>query len=269
MRLDKDLMIRTINFLGLPLITDEVEKISDWLVSSIHLNGQSPVIISHVNANNYYHICQDTTLCRRLKNNAHLLFDGIAMKLVANWLGLGWLPDLNGTDLFPLVMTKLVKENTSIYLLGGNEFVVASAVQRIRSRWPKVKIAGYRCGYFEESQENKIVETINASGAKVLLIGRGFVLQEEFALRQKSHLNVSLIWNVGGLFDFISGNKPRAPLWMRQIGLEWLFRLLREPRRLWIRTFIVGPWLASHILSHTLRNLSPFKSKGQMQQKEV
>lgn len=253
-------MIRTVDFLGLSLITDDVSKIADWLVSLLD-DAQPPVIISHVNANNYYHLRKDSKLCRRLKKNAYLLFDGIGMKLAASWLGLGWLPDLNGTDLFPLVMTKLVNENVSLYFLGANEFVVASAIQRLRNRWPAIQIAGYRSGYFQETDEEKIVEAINASGAKLLLVGRGFILQEAFSLRQRTRLNVSLIWNVGGLFDFISGNKPRAPFWMRQIGLEWLFRLIREPKRLWFRTFVVGPWLASHILVKSVKSAKPMRPK--------
>ena len=246
-------MIRTVDFLGLPLITGDAHQVADWLVSLIDCT-QPPVIISHVNANNYYHLCKDSTFCRYLTNNAYLLFDGIGMKLAASWLGLGWLTDLNGTDLFPLVMTKLVNKNVPLYFLGANELVVISTIQRIHRLWPTAQIAGYSFGYFKETDEDKIVEAVNASGAKLLLVGRGFILQEEFSLRQNKQLKASLIWNVGGLFDFISGNKPRAPFWLRQMGLEWLFRLVREPRRLWFRTFIVGPWLASHILVNSIQS---------------
>lgn len=248
-------MARTINFLGLPLITDELPQMAEWLVSLTE--AKSPVIVSHINANNYYHLCTHSSLCGRLENNAYLLFDGIGLKMAASWLGLGWVPDVNGTDLFPLVMKTLVKKNIPLYFLGSNEFVIESVVQSLRRRWPEIKIVGSSCGYFQESNEDQIVETINASGAEVLLIGRGFPLQEEFSLRNKTRLNVSLIWNVGGLFDFISNHKPRAPLWMRQMRLEWLFRLVREPRRLWFRTFVVGPWLASHILSQALKLTKP------------
>lgn len=253
-------MIRTVDFLGLPLITDDIHKIADWLVSLLD-DIQPPVIISHVNANNYYHLYKNLTFCSRLKNNAHLLFEGIGMKLAASWLGLGWLPDINGTDLFPLVMTKLVNAKVPLYFLGADEFVVASAVQSLRSRWPEIQIAGYSSGYFNVTDEDKIVEAINASGAKLLLVGRGFILQETFSLRQRTRLSVSLIWNVGGLFDFISSNKPRAPLWIRRMRLEWLFRLGREPRRLWFRTFVVGPWLASHVLTELVKSHKPMRQK--------
>jgi N-acetylglucosaminyldiphosphoundecaprenol N-acetyl-beta-D-mannosaminyltransferase len=243
--------MQTINFLDLPLITGNINEVASWLTSTVHFYSkkQAPVVVTHVNANNYYLLCKDRTLSSLLKDNAQILFDGIGMKLAAHFLGFGWLPDLNGTDLFPLVMEQFVNDAIPLYLLGANEFVVARTVKKIRSRWPKVNIVGHSSGFFTETDEDKIVCAINASGAKVLLLGRGFPLQEAFSLRQRTRLNVSLIWNVGGLFDFISEHKPRAPLWMRQTRLEWLFRLVLEPRRLWHRTFVVGPWLASYILT--------------------
>jgi len=258
-----NLVMGTIDFIGLSLIEAETNEIADWLTSAIQLDAQPPLLVTHVNANNYYILCNNLRLCRHLKDNAHLLFDGIAMKLAGRLLGKGWLHDLNGTDLFPLVMKHLVNDAVPLYFLGADEFIVARAVQRTRSLWPGVRIVGYSSGYFTEVDEDRIVQSVNNSGAKVLLVARGFPLQEEFSIRQRTRLKVSLIWNVGGLFDFISGHKPRAPLWMRQTGLEWLFRLAREPRRLWHRTFVVGPWFASHIIAEH------FKLTQKMLKKEV
>jgi N-acetylglucosaminyldiphosphoundecaprenol N-acetyl-beta-D-mannosaminyltransferase len=243
--------MQTIDFLDLPLIAGNVEDIANWITLSAYADSkqQTPVLVTHVNANNYYLLCQNPSLYEHLKSEAHILFDGIGMKIAASLLGLGWLPDLNGTDLFPLVIDKLANNSVPLYFLGANELVVKKAVQRIR-RWnSKICIVGHSNGYFRETDEDEIVNKINASGAQVLVVGRGFPLQEAFSLRQRSRLKVALIWNVGGLFDFMSGYKRRAPLWMRQLRLEWLFRLTLEPQRLWRRTFIVAPWLAKHIFA--------------------
>lgn len=245
--------MRTINFLDLSLITGDINEVADWLTSPTNLDANPPVVISHVNANNYYILYNNPTLYCHLKENAHLLFEGIGMKLAAYLLGKGWLHDLNGTDLFPIVITHLVNKAIPIYFLGADESVVARAVERTFSLWPRALIVGYSSGFFTKADEHRIVQKVNASGAKVLLVGRGFPLQEEFSLCQRNRLKVSLIWNVGGLFDFLSGDQPRAPFWMRKIGLEWLFRLTREPFRLWHRTFGVGPWFASHILAQQYR----------------
>jgi exopolysaccharide biosynthesis WecB/TagA/CpsF family protein len=243
--------MQIIDFLNLPLIVGEVEEIANWITLSAYNCSkiQTPVLVTHVNANNYYLLCKNPTLCKRLTSEASILFDGIGMKIAARLLGLGWLPDLNGTDLFPLVIEKFANNCVPLYFLGANEFIVKKAVQHIRCRSSKICIVGHSSGYFTETDEDEIVCKINASGAKVLVVGRGFPLQEAFSLRQRSRLKVALIWNVGGLFDFISGSKPRAPLWIRRLRLEWLFRLALEPQRLWRRTFIVAPWLATHILT--------------------
>jgi len=254
----------TIDFLGLPLITGTVNEIVGWLIAQINCSHQSPIIVTHINANNYYILSNNPRLCRNLERNGYLLFDGIAMKLAATGLGLGWIPDLNGTDLFPLVMTKLVEQKVPLYLVGGSELVIEKTVQQLRSFWTEINIVGYTPGYFNETEEDQVVQSINASGAKVLLVGRGFPIQEEFSLRQRTKLKVSLIWNVGGLFDFLSGNKPRAPLWLRRMRLEWLFRLALEPHRLWARTFIVGPWLLSHIFVQQQNSLIGVSKKKEV-----
>jgi exopolysaccharide biosynthesis WecB/TagA/CpsF family protein len=255
--------MQTIDFLDLPLIAGNIEEIANWITSNAYnySKTQMPVVVTHVNANNYYLLCQNPKFCDRLKNEAYILFDGIGMKIAAHLLGLGWLPDLNGTDLFPIVIEKFANNSVPLYFLGANEFIVKIAVQRIRRWSSKIRIVGHSSGYFTETDEDEIVRKINASGAKVLVVGRGFPLQEAFSLRQRNRLKVALIWNVGGLFDFISGYKPRAPLWIRQLRLEWLFRLTLEPQRLWRRTFIVAPWLATHIFAQRYNQTKQIRSK--------
>lgn len=240
-------MFGKIDFLGLSLKTGNLDELADWLISIVRLDSHPSVIVNHINANNYYLLSQRPELYQKLKNNSYLLLDGIAMKLAVYWLFHRWIPDLNGTDIFPLFMKHLSEEAIPVYFLGSDKLTIEKAVKRIQNQWHKVNIVGYHSGYFTAADETKIVRAINNSQAKVLLVGRGFPLQEEFTLRVRNRLKVALIWNVGGLFDFISENKQRAPLWMRRWRLEWLFRLALEPKRLWSRTFVVGPWLAGRI----------------------
>ncbi|MDJ0719292.1 MAG: WecB/TagA/CpsF family glycosyltransferase [Prochloraceae cyanobacterium] len=240
--------MQTVNFLGRPLLTGNLEEIANWLISLVQEDSQPPQIVSHVNANNYYHLSKNPIIYDALVSSSYLLFDGIGMKLSACLLNQGWLPDLNGTDLFPLVMARLERAAIPVYFLGADECSISNAVKRTCIQWPRVRVVGFSSGYFSADHEDKIVRAVNASGAKLLLVGRGFPRQELFSLRNRHQFEVSLIWNVGGLFDFVSGAKPRAPVWLRQQHLEWLFRLTLEPRRLWHRTFVVGPWLLNHIL---------------------
>ncbi len=241
--------MQTVNFLGLPLLTGNLEEIANWLILLAQEDVQPPSIVSHVNANNYYHFCWEPMLYEALVGSSHLLFDGIGMKLSAWLLNHGWLSELNGTDLFPLVMARLERAAIPVYFLGADECAISRAVKRICIQWPRARVVGFSSGYFSSADhEDRIVRAVKTSGAKLLLVGRGFPRQELFSLRHRHRFGVSLIWNVGGLFDFVSGVKPRAPVLLRQQHLEWLFRLTLEPQRLWRRTFVVGPWLVSHIL---------------------
>src|SRR6185503_18447536 len=106
-----------------------------------------------------------------------------------------------------------------------------------------LRIAGAHHGFLARGEEAAVAREIRASGAALLVQGRGCPLQEEFALRWATELGVAVAWSVGGLFDFIAGVRPRAPGWVRRARLEWLFRLVLEPRRLAPRTFVSFPRL--------------------------
>ncbi|MGB2870098.1 MAG: WecB/TagA/CpsF family glycosyltransferase, partial [Bacteroidota bacterium] len=101
--------------------------------------------------------------------------------------------------------------------------------------YPHVKIAGYRNGYFSKSEEEGIVQTIAESGANILFIGFGSPKKEYFVEEWKERFRVHVVHGVGGSFDVYAGKTKRAPFWMQNAGLEWLFRLLQEPRRMFWR----------------------------------
>ena len=171
-------------------------------------------------------------------------------------LGRGWLPDVNGTDLFPRVMSRLEHSRARVFCLGAREEVINSAAQHISQRWPGLGV-GWRNGYFGHEQAAQVVEEINHFRPRVLLVGRGFGPQEHFSLAHAHRLEVPLIWNVGGLFDFVSGRTPRAPALLRDLRLEWLFRLVQEPRRMWRRNLVAAPWFLWHLLRRGGRALPP------------
>ena len=104
-----------------------------------------------------------------------------------------------------------------------------------------MKIAGFHDGYFTEQQESSIIEMINHSGAAILLVGFGVPKQELWLALNREQLNPSVCMGIGGLFDYYSGRIPRAPVWMREIGLEWSWRLMQEPSRMWKRYIIGNP----------------------------
>ena len=135
------------------------------------------------------------------------------------------------------------KKNLSIYLLGSTEEVLSKAGARLKERFPNLKLLGSHHGYFEKhgGESDSVVEMINALSPNVLLIGFGMPAQEDWIRANKDRLRVNAILTGGACFDFVAGTKPASPVWMQRVGLEWLSRLFREPRRLFVRYVFGNP----------------------------
>jgi N-acetylglucosaminyldiphosphoundecaprenol N-acetyl-beta-D-mannosaminyltransferase len=139
---------------------------------------------------------------------------------------------MHGVDFTWAMLTALAEEGRSVYLLGGTWEESTGAEQAVRKRLPALTIAGARDGYFRREETESVVEAINAARPDVLLVAMGFPRQERWIAENLSRLDVRVAVAEGGSFSFISGATRRAPRWMRRAGLEWLFRLLRQPSRL-------------------------------------
>lgn len=139
----------------------------------------------------------------------------------------------------------------SFFLFGATEEVNAGAAAMLAERYPDLRIAGRRHGYFSLDEEEEICEEINRSGANVVWTGLGVPLEYEFAARNKHRLNAGWIVTCGGCFNFLSGDYVRAPHWMQSLGFEWLHRLVREPRRLFWRYVVTNPIAAVMLLART------------------
>ena len=137
------------------------------------------------------------------------------------------------------------------YLLGASEAINARCAENLRKAYPGVEIAGRRNGYFSPDEEARICDEINRSGADIEWVGLGVPLEYEFCLRNKDRLKVGWIVTCGGCFNFAAGDYVRAPHWMQKTGLEWLHRLLREPKRLFWRYLITNPIAMAMLLLNT------------------
>jgi N-acetylglucosaminyldiphosphoundecaprenol N-acetyl-beta-D-mannosaminyltransferase len=155
---------------------------------------------------------------------------------------------------------KFIKSNDyafRFFFLGSKEGVAERAAQSLLLRSPHFKVSGCQHGYFNMNRgsiENEsVISKINASGADVLLVGFGMPLQEKWILDNHDRLSTKLILPVGALFDFLAGEIQRPPKWMTEHGLEWLGRLIIEPRRLWRRYLIGNPLFIWHVLLERLK----------------
>ena len=142
--------------------------------------------------------------------------------------------NMAGVDLTWELLTQLDAIGASVYLLGGTEAEVRGARGRIEARLSRLRIVGARRGYFDVggAENEAVVAEINAASPQALLVAMGFPLQERWIAANLSHLNVNVAIAEGGSLSFISRVTRRAPAWMRRAGLEWLFRLMRQPWRL-------------------------------------
>lgn len=193
--------------------------------------------VAFVNADCVNIAARDETYARDIKGMDLLLPDGSGLALAAKMLGKRFTENLNGTDLFPVLCAEANRQGKSIYFLGGTPGVAERAAEAAILANPGLRIAGTAHGYVDD--EAAVVARINKAGADILLVAMGAPKQEAFIARHSRALQADLCMGVGGLFDFIAGDKPRAPTPIRRIGMEWAWRLMIEPKRL-ARRYLVG-----------------------------
>jgi len=144
-----------------------------------------------------------------------------------------------GIDLVAAVFEQIKNSEHSVFFLGAAPGVAQAAADAAQTRFPGLRIAGTHHGFFTDADDDEIINKINATRADILLVGLGFPRQEKWIARHKCRLNCKILMGVGGSFDVLSGKVPRAPKLFQKLGLEWLFRLLRQPKRIWRQRVLV------------------------------
>lgn len=162
--------------------------------------------------------------------------DGIGVIFLAKKLGYKNLKKLSGIDAMKYILSLAVRENISVYFLGAKEEVLKDMIKKIKEKYKGISIAGYHHGYFLKDYEEKIIDDINMSSAKILFVALGAPKQEHWIDKNKDKLKVRIAMGVGGSFDVLSDRKKRAPEIFITLGLEWLYRIFQDPTRLIKRT---------------------------------
>lgn len=213
-----------------------VLKIVDWSATD---NYPSMKIVSFVNPDCLNKAIENREYHYLLGRSDLVLPDGSGLRIAANLLGLPMHDNVNGTDLFPLLCEEAARKGQSLFLFGGLPGIAERAASAMQDRFPKLQIAGCLDGFTCNDDNEAIVNAINDSGADIVLVGLGAPLQEKWLHQHRGRLNAAVALGVGGLFDYYSGHISRAPLWLRQAGLEWVWRILQEPGAKW-RRYIFG-----------------------------
>ena len=213
------------------------------------INQKQERIFIHLNLYNYYILNKKILLKDSIREKCIFFFEGIGMKAAILMRGGGWSSDINGTDLSVEVIDEIILNSKSVYFLGGENNILNSAIERLKINKKELQINGFHHGYFSLLEEEKIVKDINLSGVDLLVIGMGMQKEAEFLNRNASDIKIGTIWLVGGLFDILSGKKSRAPLVIRTLRLEWLFRFFQQPIEKFKRNFVVPFWFFPHIIN--------------------
>ncbi len=198
-------------------------------------------VIGYVNANTLNLSDSDGNLLTALNSQTITYAEGVGIHLAAKYLRYktdGLSQNYNATDFNHSLLAHADKNKWKLFFVGSHRKSLDQLVSVVRQQYPGIVISG-TCDGYEELHDGSILERINNSGADILLVGMGNPKQELWVYEKRPMLKVPVCVMVGAYFDFVSGEMRRAPLVFRTFRLEWFFRLIQEPRRLWKR-YIVG-----------------------------
>jgi len=228
-----------------------VEKIMSKLSDRSTHNGKQklqPATFAFVNAdcaNQYY----KNDVYRNTLNRFSAVFaDGIGVKIAARLSGLALRENVNGTDMFPLLCEQLDKSKKRVFLLGAKKAVIEKVAKKLKDEYPNIVIADYVDGYSYKDEQLALRQRINSANADILFIAMGAPRQELWMAANESCLNVSAMVGVGGLFDFYSETVSRAPEWLRELSMEWVWRLAVQPFDKGKRYLIGNPLFLARVM---------------------
>jgi N-acetylglucosaminyldiphosphoundecaprenol N-acetyl-beta-D-mannosaminyltransferase len=227
----------TAEVLGIPLAVSDYEHVLDWMDATIAARARAYLTAAAVNL---VMSAQEDAEARAAVLGATLAVpDGQPLVWALHALGHAAATRVYGPDLMALACARAARAGTRTFLYGGRTPDALEQLQaRLRARYPGLRIAG---GYSppwpapSAAEERAVIDEINSSGAEIVWVGTGQPKQEKWMMHMRPHLSAPLLVGVGAAFDFHAGLVPQAPRWMQRSGLEWSYRLAREPRRLWPR----------------------------------
>jgi N-acetylglucosaminyldiphosphoundecaprenol N-acetyl-beta-D-mannosaminyltransferase len=231
----------------------------DEAVSKIDalVDARKPVYVVTPNVDHVVKLQRDAEFRRIYAGAAVVLADGMPLLWAGRFLGTPLKEKISGSDLFPKLCARAAEKGRSIFLLGGRPGAADTAAQVLAVRHPGLKIAGTYCppmGFEKDPAESaKIVRRLKESRADLLFVGLGAPKQERWMATFKDDHGIPVSVGVGVTFEFTAGMVKRAPAWMQRAGLEWLWRLLMEPGRLWKRYLIDDMPFFWMMLRHKLK----------------
>jgi N-acetylglucosaminyldiphosphoundecaprenol N-acetyl-beta-D-mannosaminyltransferase len=192
-----------------------------------------------VNVDKLVKASRDPQLRQIINDCALINADGMPVVWASRLLGKPLKERVAGVDLFEALMRRAGEKGWRVFLLGAREEVVGKVAETYQRKYPKLVLAGYRNGYWKgEAEELDVVRQVRDSRADLLFVAISSPKKEQFLGRYQAEMKIPFAMGVGGTFDVAIGRVKRAPVWMQKSGLEWFYRFLQEPRRMFRRYFI-------------------------------
>lgn len=239
--------------LGRP--ADMLRRITGWASAE----SSRPRRVMYVNAHVLNQSAEEPALRSALETADLVYCDGYGVRLAAKALDVEIPHRMTGADWIWGLAALCEAEGRSVYLLGSEPGVTAEAARRLQRWYPGLRIAGTHHGYFEagSAHDERVVEDINERRPDIVLVGMGSPKQELWVEHNVDRVDASVLWTVGALFDYVSGRVPRAPAWLADNGLEWIFRLAVEPQRMWRRYLLGNPVFVSRVMAQARARQHP------------
>ncbi|MDH4554630.1 WecB/TagA/CpsF family glycosyltransferase [Pseudomonas sp. BN417] len=244
--------MQRIEVLGCPMDVASMGETVDVIRSAVATGHFTQHVV--VNVAKLVHMRSDAQLNESVHSCDIINIDGMGVVLGARFLGYPVPERVAGVDLFYELLAMSAANGFSVYLLGAKEDVVAATAAKVQALYPGLRIAGYHSGYFWDD-EAAMVEKIRASGAQLLFVAITSPKKENFINHWRDQLGVAFVMGVGGTFDVVAGRVRRAPKWVQNHGLEWLYRVIQEPGRMWKRYLTTNSQFAWLLLKEKIAQL--------------
>jgi N-acetylglucosaminyldiphosphoundecaprenol N-acetyl-beta-D-mannosaminyltransferase len=224
------------------------------------IRAEQPARLGAINAAKLMSMEKDPVLAHAVSDCEMILADGVGVVWAALLLAGIRMRRVPGIDVMEGLVALAARQGYGVYFLGARQEVLSEMIRRLQARFPGLQVAGSHHGYFKREDEPALVASIRESGARILFVGMGTPAKELWIDRNFRATGVHLSMGVGGSFDVFAGHVKRAPGWLQRLGLEWFYRFLQEPRRMWRRYFVVSLRFLVRVVAHALRR--PFLRDG-------
>lgn len=226
-----------IDLLGCPVDNISMDETLKRIDEIIH----SAIPVQHVvvNVDKILKIRRDEKLYNIVNHCAIINVDGMPLVWISRLFGKPLKERVAGIDLMERLVEHAAKRTYRIFFLGAEDMIVKKVIDIYTQQYQNLAVAGFHHGYWAPAEEQRIVQGIKESKADILFVAMSSPRKEEFINQYLTQMNTPFVMGVGGSFDIVAGKTKRAPQWMQYAGLEWLFRLFQEPRRMW-RRYLVG-----------------------------